>query len=214
MMKYRNGYTLIEVVMVFVIIIISCLIIGPKLTGLLGGMGLETEAKRLRVKIREVKQLAITKHSIYRIQFDIDTETYDIKYDSGGGSYSLLETIALNNDVGIHSTSFVTPADKGAIAVFASTGATYSQRQLRLGQGLYKAIFSDDDYVLGSAVTQAKVYMYNQLGEDGRLINKTFTLFGDPALRLKGYDAAQLRIADRLAAEQAAAEAAAPTPCR
>ncbi len=101
-----KGFTLTEIVMVLVVAAFAGLIIVPKLVNSLSAWDLETETKKLRARIREVQQSAITSQLTYRLTFDLAAESYDIEYDSGSGSYVLVETVELKNNIGIDSTTF------------------------------------------------------------------------------------------------------------
>jgi hypothetical protein len=70
-------------------------------------------------------------------------------------------------------------SDKGAVAVWASTGLGYASGHKVLLGAFYEAIFQDDLYALGAATTAAKI----QSSSWSDLI-KTFVLFGDPATQL------------------------------
>lgn len=107
----NDGFTLIEVLMVCVIIIISSAVIVPVLINFMGTNDLQIEAIKLRAKIRHAQQLAITKQTAYRLEFDLSNESYGITYNSGGGLYTLAETIKLQDNIGIESTTFTSPAD-------------------------------------------------------------------------------------------------------
>jgi hypothetical protein len=68
--------------------------------------------------------------------------------------------------------------DKGAVAVWASTGLGYASSHKALLGSFYEAIFQDDMYTLGAATTAAK---FQSSSED---LIETFVLFGDPATPL------------------------------
>ncbi|MDD5449299.1 MAG: response regulator [Candidatus Omnitrophica bacterium] len=105
----KNAFTLIELLMVCVIVILCAVIIGPKLINFVGVKDLEMEAARLRAKIRYTQQLAVTRQTTYRLEFDLANESYAITYDSGG-AYTTLETTGLKEGIGIKSTTFTSPA--------------------------------------------------------------------------------------------------------
>lgn len=108
-MHREKGFTLVELLMVSVIVIVAGLIVGPKLVNFLGGWDVETEAKKLRAKIREVQQSAIMSQKTYRVEFDLASESYDVWYDPGTG-FTFVETVNLKNNVDIYSTTFTSPA--------------------------------------------------------------------------------------------------------
>ena len=105
-MRRKNlGFTLIELIMVLVVVIVAGLIVGPKLVNFLSAWDLETEARKLSAKIREVQQLAVTRQKTYRLEFDLASESYDVEYNPGTG-FTFVETVSLKNDVDLFSTEF------------------------------------------------------------------------------------------------------------
>jgi hypothetical protein len=81
--------------------------------------------------------------------------------------------------------SFLMNASGGAVAVWSSTGMGDSGGQAALDRGLMEALFNEDNIILGSAVHQAKMSLYQQSGDRYRDLLQTYTLFGDPALKMK-----------------------------
>ena len=75
--------------------------------------------------------------------------------------------------------------DKGAVAVFATTGLDVLESHTVLANALFKAIFQDGYTTIGEAISRAKKEVYdNKESYSGDVID-TFVLFGDPATRLK-----------------------------
>jgi hypothetical protein len=75
-------------------------------------------------------------------------------------------------------------ADKGAVAVFASTGMTTPGEQALLDTGLFEALFADGTRQLGGVVSRATRNLLGSMeGAEGAV--GTFVLFGDPAMRIK-----------------------------
>jgi len=68
----------------------------------------------------------------------------------------------------------------GAVAVWASSAVTDSTRQAKLNQQLYTLLFSGRARTIGEAVMGAKAVVSDQD------IRRSWILFGDPAMRLKG----------------------------
>ncbi len=70
-------------------------------------------------------------------------------------------------------------ADKGAVAVFTSTGMTNPGEQALLDGGLFEALFEEGKTRLGAAISHGK---HNLLAstENGEEVVRTFTLFGGP----------------------------------
>jgi len=76
--------------------------------------------------------------------------------------------------------AFLRLKDKGAVAVWASTGMGYASGHRVLMGEFYQAIFQGGEQVLGAATSVAKIAAYNQNSGWGELV-QTFVLFGDPA---------------------------------
>jgi hypothetical protein len=75
--------------------------------------------------------------------------------------------------------------DGGAIAVFAPSSLTLSSDQGPLDHALLKALLSGEVPTVGLAIMEAKRSLpWETQGQ--RDVIETFTLFGDPALRLVG----------------------------
>ena len=71
--------------------------------------------------------------------------------------------------------------DRGAVAVWASTGLGYPSGHQALMREFYEAIFQGRERVsLGAATSAAKIAAYTQNSSWGELV-QTFVLFGDPA---------------------------------
>lgn len=77
---------------------------------------------------------------------------------------------------------FLRQDNKGAIAVFASTGLGYPSEHNILSQELFGTIFNKGINIFGSATTQAKISAFSN-GASGDIL-ETFILFGDPAAEL------------------------------
>ena len=78
---------------------------------------------------------------------------------------------------------FVAAEGKGAIGAFAPSGLGYVWEHEILDPKLFSILFDQGNSILGSLTTEAKIATYAQgVTED---VVKTFTLFGDPACRLK-----------------------------
>ena len=80
------------------------------------------------------------------------------------------------------STLFLTSAGKGAIGTFSSTGLGVATGHDYLQRGFYNTFFENGNGELGAATTSAKLLLWSS-GFDYDLMH-TFTLFGDPAVRL------------------------------
>ncbi|MDH7487843.1 MAG: C25 family cysteine peptidase [Anaerolineae bacterium] len=71
----------------------------------------------------------------------------------------------------------------GAVAVWSPTGLGYTAAHEVLFTALYRALFGAEPISIGAATTAAKVAAYGE-GEVWADLVETYTLFGDPALRL------------------------------
>jgi hypothetical protein len=68
----------------------------------------------------------------------------------------------------------------GAVAVWASSGLTSPEPQLQMDQNVVRSLFTQPSPSLGDATRRAKSDITDS---DAR---RTYILFGDPLLRLKG----------------------------
>ena len=73
----------------------------------------------------------------------------------------------------------------GVVAILAPTGISYPNNQKLLDEGLFESIFVGDNFLIGPATAQAKLRVFENAGESGENVIRTFLLFGDPALELK-----------------------------
>jgi hypothetical protein len=84
------------------------------------------------------------------------------------------------NDVVVESLSeSLMKAQRGAVAVWASSSMTYPDGQELMNQELYRLLLADRHSALGEAVIRAKAAT---LDPD---VRRTWVLFGDPTMRLK-----------------------------
>ncbi|WP_083234998.1 C25 family cysteine peptidase [Candidatus Marithrix sp. Canyon 246] len=74
-------------------------------------------------------------------------------------------------------------AKTGAIGVFAASNFTYLWENAILAKYIFDSVFKQGNRKLGLITTQAKIKAYEQ-GASAEVL-RMFTLFGDPALRLK-----------------------------
>lgn len=74
--------------------------------------------------------------------------------------------------------------DKGAVAMFASSGVSLPSYQRYMAEGFYDAIFYRGNRTLGAAVIRAKLYLSNRVEEFATNAAQSFMLFGDPALQI------------------------------
>lgn len=74
--------------------------------------------------------------------------------------------------------------DKGAVAMFASSGVSLPDYQRLMAEGIYDALFVQGDRRLGSAIARAKLYVTQRVSSFSENAVRSFMLFGDPALLL------------------------------
>jgi len=117
-------------------------------------------------------------------------ESADIASLNNGGKLPFVTTMTCLNGFFPHpeddfslAEEFLRAENRGAIAVWSPTGLGYPSGHRVLVKELFKAIFTNDDRVLGSATTQAKIATYTQGSGWGDLL-ETFVLFGDPATEI------------------------------
>jgi hypothetical protein len=108
---------------------------------------------------------------------------------TNGGRLPLVVTATCLNGFFVHPYSddtmaeiLVRQADGGAIAAWSPTALGAPNEQAILFEVFFNALFGDAP-TLGDAIAQAQAAAYRQ-GVSRELI-ETFTLFGDPALRLR-----------------------------
>lgn len=80
------------------------------------------------------------------------------------------------------SVRMLTLADAGVPAAFSPTGLGVATGHDALHRGFYDATYGNGNWMLGPATYSAKVALFNS-GDNYDLLN-TFTLFGDPAMRV------------------------------
>jgi hypothetical protein len=79
------------------------------------------------------------------------------------------------------SEALVKPQDRGAIAVWASSGETPMRGQAEMDQALFDELFVKGKKSLGEVVSGAKVALAGQYAD----VITTWVLFGDPAMEIK-----------------------------
>jgi general secretion pathway protein H len=72
----RNGYTLIELVVVVVLISIFLTIAVPKLRETLFSSGLKSAVRRLTGKVAQLRADAVRKHTAYWLYLDLESNSY------------------------------------------------------------------------------------------------------------------------------------------
>jgi hypothetical protein len=80
---------------------------------------------------------------------------------------------------------FLITPDKGAIASFSPSGLGYTWEHEILGKEVYASLFKEGERRFGAITVLSKIKAYGKgMSED---LLKTFTLFGDPAGRIKSW---------------------------
>lgn len=115
-------------------------------------------------------------------------QSSDVSALSNGGKLPLVVSYTCLNGFFHHATDdyclaeeFTRPQEKGAISCWSHSGLDYASCSEIIGCCLYDALLNDGNYILGSAVCQAKLgylatspYFWDQA--------EMLILFGDPAL--------------------------------
>ncbi len=78
---------------------------------------------------------------------------------------------------------FFRAENRGSIACFAPTSTGYPSEHRVLAENVFRMFFKEENNLLGSLVTAAKISSYSKIAS--RDMIETFTLFGDPATELK-----------------------------
>lgn len=78
-----DGFTLLEIVVVVVILGILALVVAPVLGRVVGGMGIKTEALKLAEDVRYAQHSALSEGRMFRLALDKSTGTYQVyPYDT------------------------------------------------------------------------------------------------------------------------------------
>ncbi len=123
MIKRDNdqGYTLLELSMVLAIVLISGLIIAPRMTGLITKWEVEEEAQKLMTKIRAVQQASRKTQQNYGIQFYTMGDSYNIGQWNGSALLTT-ETVFLGNNLDLADGTYQS-ASPSNIVYFDHLGA-------------------------------------------------------------------------------------------
>ncbi|MFA7160075.1 MAG: C25 family cysteine peptidase, partial [Kiritimatiellia bacterium] len=73
----------------------------------------------------------------------------------------------------------------GACACFSPSGLSVPPHQKLIVENLFGSIFGEGAFALGPAMTRAKFKTHENIQDSSRNVVQIFTLFGDPAMRLK-----------------------------
>jgi type II secretory pathway pseudopilin PulG len=105
----KRAFTLLELTMVLVIVMMTGLLVAPTLVNFKGSYDLEIAAKKLRAEIRNVQQKAINEGVNYRILFNTSTPEYTIFYESAPSVYDVARYGSLDNGIFFEYTDFMVP---------------------------------------------------------------------------------------------------------
>jgi len=82
--KDEKGFTLAEVTIAIVILAVLALILAPKITDALARIRLNAAAQKLAADIRYTRELALSNHAVYGIEFNTVGNYYQLFSVSGG----------------------------------------------------------------------------------------------------------------------------------
>jgi hypothetical protein len=119
-------------------------------------------------------------------------EAWDVDTLGNGPKYPLVVAMTCLNGYFVEAFQgwdslaevFMKSADKGAVAMFTSTGMTAPEEQVLLDGGLFEALFEEGKTRLGAAISHGKRNLLAN-SEGGEDVVRTFMLFGDPAMEMK-----------------------------
>ena len=81
-MKERGGYTLVEISVALGVITLLALITIPTLVNYQRTAKLRNEARSMATNLRLAQQLAITEQNIYRVEFSVISNSYQVVNDA------------------------------------------------------------------------------------------------------------------------------------
>jgi hypothetical protein len=119
-------------------------------------------------------------------------ETADVDDLQNGSKYPLVVAMTCLNGYFVEAFEgwdslaevLMKVADKGAVAVFTSTGMTTPEEQALLERGIFEGLFEQGKRRLGEAISYGKRNLLANTQTAGGAV-KTFLLFGDPAMEMK-----------------------------
>ena len=134
-MLRRQGFTLVEMVMVLMIVVLVGMVAIPNWNNFLRSWDVDMETKKLVTKIRDVQQNAMAEQKDYQIVFDSMADTYEVQrqgtvgYDSVEGPDTFEHGIQVSTNIMTPMTDtlrfdkFGAPAQGGGIFLTDSQGA-------------------------------------------------------------------------------------------
>jgi prepilin-type N-terminal cleavage/methylation domain-containing protein len=80
----KKGFTLIELIVVFVIIAVTAALIAPNIRGWLPRYRLRSATREIVSTMRTAQMKAVSNRMDYQVDFNVGTNSYVLQYDSGG----------------------------------------------------------------------------------------------------------------------------------
>jgi prepilin-type N-terminal cleavage/methylation domain-containing protein len=80
----KKGFTLIELIVVFVIIAVTAVLIVPNIRGWLPRYRLKSATREIVSTMRTAQMKAVSNRMDYQIDFNVGTNSYVLQYYSGG----------------------------------------------------------------------------------------------------------------------------------
>ena len=80
----KKGFTLIELIVVLVIIAITAALIAPNIGGWLPRYRLRSATRDIVSTMRDAQMKAVSKRLQYQVDFNVGTNSYILRYTSGG----------------------------------------------------------------------------------------------------------------------------------
>lgn len=126
------GFSLVELTVLMVVIGIMLALAVPNVRSTIDTFQVRTAAAEMATNIRLVGQQSISHEKEYKIKFDCSSDRYMVYWVKEDGTTELVETVALENGVGIESTTFLNdeitfgvqgrPSSAGVIELRSSAG--------------------------------------------------------------------------------------------
>jgi Tfp pilus assembly protein FimT len=82
-LKDERGFTFIDALLIMIVVLILALILTPKITDALARVRVNAAAQKLVADIRYVRELALSHHAVYGIEFRVDQNSYELFSLSG-----------------------------------------------------------------------------------------------------------------------------------
>lgn len=113
--KNKQGFTLVEMLLVLVIIGLLATIVFPNAAGIVMNHNLDSTAKKIVSDLRQAQQLAISKETNVKVSFLRDVSgTEEDKYKievKNGAVYEIFKTVDISSDIELVIAEFGTGGD-------------------------------------------------------------------------------------------------------